>query len=271
MGARARRLLPRFHSPDPRRRPRERQARWPRRHPISSRANGYLHIGHAKSIWPQLRPRRRVRRDMQPQIRRHEPHQGGGRVHRVDHRGCPLARLSTSKGACSISSDYFDRMYEWAEDLVRSGKAYVCDLSAEEVREHRGTLTAPGRPSPWRDRPAEENLDLLRRMKSGEFPDGARTLRAKNRHGLPNLNMRDPVLLSNPPRFPSTRREPLCIYPIVRLRPPSRGAIEGITHSICTLEFEAHRPLYDWILETPRSLPAAQIEFGAPQPDLHGR
>jgi len=167
-----------------------------------------------------------------------------------------------------FASDYFQRLYEFAEELVRAGKAYVCDLGPEEIREYRGTLTAPGRDSPSRDRPAEESLDLLRRMRAGEFPDGSRTLRARIDMASPNMNLRDPVLyrISRTPHHRTGTR--WCIYPMYDFAHGLCDAIEGITHSLCTLEFENHRPLYDWFLDNlavphrPRQIEFARLNLG---------
>ncbi len=160
------------------------------------------------------------------------------------------------------ASDYFEQLYEWAEQLIRRGKAYVCDLSPEEVRATRGTLTEPGTPSPYRDRSVEENLDLLRRMRAGEFPDGSRTLRARIDMAAPNLNLRDPVMYRILRAHHHRTGDAWCIYPTYDWAHGQSDAIEGITHSLCTLEFEAHRPLYDWFLEA-LELPhrPRQIEF----------
>ncbi|HXE72459.1 MAG TPA: glutamine--tRNA ligase/YqeY domain fusion protein, partial [Candidatus Nitrosotenuis sp.] len=160
------------------------------------------------------------------------------------------------------ASDYFDQLYEWAVYLVRQGKAYVDSLSAEEIREYRGTLTEPGRPSPYRDRSVEENLDLLERMRRGEFPDGAHVLRAKIDMAHPNLNMRDPVMYRIKHAHHHRTGDKWCIYPMYDWAHGQSDAIEGITHSICTLEFENHRPLYDWFLDNiPAPCHPRQIEF----------
>ncbi|UCF10920.1 MAG: glutamine--tRNA ligase, partial [Candidatus Bipolaricaulota bacterium] len=156
-----------------------------------------------------------------------------------------------------FASDYFDQLYEWAELLIQAGKAYVCDLSADEIREYRGTAitegerteTPPGRNSPYRDRSVEENLDLFRRMRTGEFPDGSRTLRAKIDMAHPNLNMRDPVMYRILRATHHRQGDAWCIYPMYDYTHCLSDAIEGITHSLCTLEFEDHRPLYDWVLD----------------------
>jgi glutaminyl-tRNA synthetase len=161
-----------------------------------------------------------------------------------------------------FASDYSHRFYDAAVQLVKDGKAYVDDLSAEEIREHRGTLTEPGRNSPYRDRPAAENLDLLERMKNGEFPDGSRVLRAKIDMASGNINMRDPVLYRVLEAHHHRTGEDWCIYPMYDFAHPLSDAFEGITHSLCTLEFEDHRPLYDWVVrETNQEDRPRQIEF----------
>jgi glutaminyl-tRNA synthetase len=159
------------------------------------------------------------------------------------------------------ASDYFEKLYEFAVDLIKKGKAYVCDLSAEDVSAQRGTLTEPGNDSPYRDRPVEENLDLFRRMKEGEFPDGSRTLRAKIDMSHPNLLMRDPVLYRIRRERHYRRGDTWCIYPTYDWAHGQSDSIEGITHSICTLEFEVHRPLYDWFLDALGIHHPQQIEF----------
>jgi glutaminyl-tRNA synthetase len=166
-----------------------------------------------------------------------------------------------------FASDYFERLYEWAEQLIRKGRAYVCDLSAEELRATRGTLTEPGTESPYRNRPVEENLDLFRRMRAGEFPDGSRTLRARIDMAHPNLNMRDPVMYRIMRAHHHRTGDAWCIYPTYDWAHGQSDAIEGITHSLCTLEFEAHRPLYDWFLEAlelhhrPRQIEFARLNL----------
>ncbi|MGQ9780076.1 MAG: glutamine--tRNA ligase/YqeY domain fusion protein [Bacillota bacterium] len=160
------------------------------------------------------------------------------------------------------ASDYFEQLYEFAVQLIKAGKAYVCDLSPEEIKEYRGTLTEPGRESPYRNRSVEENLDLFARMRAGEFPDGSRVLRAKIDMASPNLNLRDPVIYRIL-RVPHHRTgQKWCIYPMYDFAHPLSDALEGITHSLCTLEFEDHRPLYDWFLEALGiENPPRQIEF----------
>ncbi len=159
------------------------------------------------------------------------------------------------------ASDYFDRMYKYAQQLIEKGAAYVCDLSAEEVREYRGTLTEPGRNSPWRNRSVEDNLDLFRRMKAGEFPDGTRTLRAKIDMASPNMNMRDPAIYRILMKNHHRTGDEWCIYPMYDYAHCLEDSIEGITHSCCSIEFEDHRPLYDWFLDQLDVFHPQQIEF----------
>jgi len=159
------------------------------------------------------------------------------------------------------ASDYFDQLYQWAVQLIKAGNAYVCDLSPEEVREHRGTLTKPGKDSPYRERPVEENLDLFERMKAGEFPDGARTLRAKIDMAAANLNMRDPIMYRILHAAHHRTGDKWCIYPTYDFTHGQSDSIEGITHSLCSLEFENHRPLYDWFLDELGVHHPQQIEF----------
>ena len=210
--------------------------------------NGYLHIGHAKSICLNFGIAREF----------------GGRCHLrfddtnptkeeqeyIDAIQADVHWLGFDWGEhLHFASDYFEQLYGWATDLIRAGKAYVDDLSADEIREHRGTLTQPGRGSPWRDRPVEENLDLFERMRNGEFPTGARVLRARIDMASPNMNMRDPVLYRIVHTAHPRTGDAWCVYPTYDFAHGQSDAIEGITHSICTLEFEAHRPLYDWLIE----------------------
>jgi glutaminyl-tRNA synthetase len=160
------------------------------------------------------------------------------------------------------ASDYFEQLYDYAEHLIKTGKAYICDLSADEIRQYRGTLIEPGKDSPYRDRSVAENLDLFKRMRAGEFPDGARVLRAKIDMASPNLNMRDPVLYRILHASHHRTGDQWCLYPMYDYAHPISDAIEGITHSICTLEFEDHRPLYDWLLDhLPVPCHPQQIEF----------
>ncbi len=160
-----------------------------------------------------------------------------------------------------FASDYFEQMYLYAEELIRKGIAYVCDLSAEEVRQYRGTLTEPGRNSPYRERSVDENLDLFRRMKAGEFPDGSRTLRARIDMSSPNINMRDPAIYRILRKSHHRTGDDWCIYPMYDYAHCLEDSIEGITHSLCSLEFEDHRPLYDWFLDQLGIFHPQQIEF----------
>jgi glutaminyl-tRNA synthetase len=159
------------------------------------------------------------------------------------------------------ASDYFSQLYEWAIQLIKKGKAYVDDLSAEEIREHRGTLTTPGKNSPYRNRSVEENLDLFERMKKGEFPDGAKVLRAKIDMAAPNINLRDPVMYRILHESHHRQGDQWCIYPTYDWTHGQSDSIEGITHSLCSLEFEDHRPLYDWFLDQLGVYHPQQIEF----------
>jgi glutaminyl-tRNA synthetase len=160
-----------------------------------------------------------------------------------------------------FASDYFGKLYDWALQLIREGHAFVCDLNAEQMRDYRGTLTEPGRNSPFRDRSVEENMDLFERMKNGEFADGERTLRAKIDMGAANLNLRDPVLYRIMHAHHHRTGDTWCIYPMYDWAHGQSDSIEGITHSICTLEFENHRPLYDWFCRTLRIYHPRQMEF----------
>ncbi|HHQ48166.1 MAG TPA: glutamine--tRNA ligase/YqeY domain fusion protein [Acidobacteria bacterium] len=223
--------------------------------------NGYLHIGHAKSIVLNFGIAAEY----------------GGRCHlRFDDTNPTKEEMEYVESIMEdvrwlgfdwgehlyFASDYFDQLYAWAEHLIRQGKAYVDDQSADEIRATRGTLTEPGTPSPWRDRPVEENLDLLRRMKAGEFPDGSRVLRAKIDMAAPNLNLRDPVLYRILHQPHHRTGDAWNIYPMYDFAHGQSDAIEGITHSLCTLEFENHRPLYDWFLDNlPVPHRPRQIEF----------
>ena len=160
-----------------------------------------------------------------------------------------------------FASDYFEQMYQWAEELIRKGKAYVCDLSSDQVSEYRGTLTSPGRDGPYRSRSVEESLDLFRRMRAGEFPDGSRTLRAKIDMASPNLNLRDPVMYRILHATHHNTGDKWCIYPMYDWAHGLEDSIEGITHSLCSLEYENHRPLYDWFLDQLGIYHPRQIEF----------
>jgi glutaminyl-tRNA synthetase len=223
--------------------------------------NGYLHIGHAKSICLNFGIAR----------------ESGGRCHLrfddtnptkeeqeyIDAIEADVRWLGFDWGEHLYhASDYFEQLHEWAVHLVRTGKAYVDDLSADEIREHRGTFTEAGRESPWRDRPADESLDLFERMRAGEFPDGARVLRARIDMAAGNINLRDPVLYRILHAEHPRTGDAWCVYPTYDFAHGQSDAIEGITHSICTLEFEDHRPLYDWLIDNlPVPSRPRQIEF----------
>ena len=222
--------------------------------------NGYLHIGHAKSIClnfglgEKYHGRCNLRFDDTNPTKEDQEY--------VDSIQADVRWLGFDWGEkIYFASDYFDRLYEWAVQLVRAGRAYVCELTAEEIREHRGTLTEPGENSPCRDRDIEESIDLLERMKRGEFPDGSRTLRAKIDMAHPNLNMRDPVLYRIMHASHHRTGDKWCIYPMYDFTHGQSDSIEGVTHSICTLEFENHRPLYDWFLDELGIYHPQQIEF----------
>jgi len=210
--------------------------------------NGYLHIGHAKSICLNFGIAQEFGGICHLRFDDTNPLKED--VEYVDSIQEDIRWLGFDWGdKLFFASDYFARLYEYAELLIRDGNAYVDSLSAEEMRVYRGTLTEPGRPSPYRDRSTEENLDLFRRMRAGEFADGAHVLRARIDMTSPNLNMRDPVLYRIRRASHHRTGDAWCIYPMYDFAHPLSDAIEGITHSICTLEFEDHRPLYDWLIE----------------------
>ncbi len=239
------------------------RTRWP------PEPNGYLHIGHAKAfcldfgIAEEFGGACNFRfDDTNPEAEEQEY---------VDAIVQDVKWFGFSWGPREVyASDYFEQLYQWAEQLIRSGKAYVCDLSEQEIREYRGTdvtdkgpvtVTPPGRNSPWRDRSVEENLDLFRRMRAGEFPDGARTLRAKIDMAHPNLHMRDPVMYRIRHVTHHRTGDRWCIYPMYDYQHPLSDSIEGVTHSLCSMEYEIHRPLYDWFLENLGIFHSRQIEF----------
>jgi len=223
--------------------------------------NGYLHIGHAKSIC--LNFGIAEDNDGLCNLRFDDTNPSTEDEEYVEAIKEDIRWLGFDwDDRCYFASDYFDQLYEYAVQLIKMGKAYVCDLSPEEIRQTRGTLTEPGIESPYRNRSVEENLDLFRRMKEGEFPPGSRTLRAKIDMASPNLNMRDPVLYRIVDAEHHRTGRKWCIYPMYDFAHPLSDAIEGITHSICTLEFEDHRPLYNWLLEQLNIPdPPKQIEF----------
>ena len=224
--------------------------------------NGYLHIGHAKSICLNFGIAEDYQGACNLRFDDTNPHKEN--IEYIESIKNDVSWLGYDWGnRLFYASDYFERLYEFAVELIKEGKAYVCDLTAEETREYRGTLTAPGRSSPCRDRSVDENLDLLQRMRAGEFEDGARVLRAKIDMSSPNMNMRDPTLYRiRHGVIHHQTGEAWCIYPMYDFTHPISDALEGITHSICTLEFADHRPLYDWVLDAV-SVPChpQQIEF----------
>jgi len=210
--------------------------------------NGYLHIGHAKSICLNFGAAQEF--GGLCNLRFDDTNPTKEEVEYVDSIQEDVRWLGFDWGErLYFASDYFEQLYGYAEHLIKTGKAYVDDLSADQIRAHRGTLTEPGKDSPYRHRPIEENLDLFQRMRAGEFPDGARVLRAKIDMASPNLNLRDPVLYRILHAEHHRTGDKWCIYPMYDYAHPISDAIEGITHSICTLEFEDHRPLYDWTLD----------------------
>lgn len=210
--------------------------------------NGYLHIGHAKSICLNFGTAAKYHGLCN--LRFDDTNPTKEDVEYVDSIKADVKWLGFDwDERMYYASDYFARFYEYGLQLIKAGKAYVCDLNAQQIREYRGTLTEPGKESPYRNRPVEENLDLFQRMKAGEFADGSRVLRAKIDMASPNVNMRDPVLYRISRAVHHRTGDAWCIYPMYDYAHPISDAIEGITHSICTLEFEDHRPLYDWVLQ----------------------
>ena len=222
--------------------------------------NGYLHIGHAKSICLNFGLAEEF--GGLCNLRFDDTNPSKENIEYVNSIKEAVRWLGFDWGDREYyASDYFEQLYRFAVQLVRAGKAYVCDLNADQIREYRGTLTEPGKNSPYRERSVEENLDLLERMKAKEFPDGARTLRAKIDMASPNLNLRDPVMYRILHATHHRTGDQWCIYPTYDFAHGQSDSIEGITHSICTLEFEDHRPLYDWFLEQLAIHHPQQIEF----------
>ncbi len=221
--------------------------------------NGYLHIGHAKSIC--LNFGTALKYGGLCNLRFDDTNPSKEEQEYVDSIQDDVRWLGFQWAGVYYASDYFGQLYEWALDLIRKGKAYVCDLTSEQIREHRGTLTTVGKNSPYRDRSIEENLDLFTRMKAGEFPDGSRTLRAKIDMASPNLNLRDPVLYRIMRAHHHRTGDAWCIYSMYDYAHGQSDSIEKITHSICTLEFENHRPLYDWFIQSLGIYAPQQIEF----------
>ncbi|MCI7740211.1 MAG: glutamine--tRNA ligase/YqeY domain fusion protein [Clostridiales bacterium] len=223
--------------------------------------NGYLHIGHAKSILLNYGLAQQYHGQFN--MRFDDTNPTKEKVEFVESIKADIQWLGADWGDhLYFASDYFDRMYEAAVELIKKGKAYVCDLSAEQIREYRGTLTEPGKESPYRNRSVEENLALFEAMKNGEVEDGAKVLRAKIDMASPNMNMRDPVIYRVAHMHHHRTGDKWCIYPMYDFAHPLEDAFEGVTHSICTLEFEDHRPLYDWVVrEVGFEHPPKQIEF----------
>ena len=222
--------------------------------------NGYLHIGHAKSICLNFG----VANDFggKTNLRFDDTNPSKEDIEYVESIQEDIHWLGFDwEDRLFFASDYFEQLYEYAVKLIKKGKAYVCELTADEIREYRGTLTEPGKNSPYRDRPVEENLDLFERMRAGEFPDGSRTLRAKIDMASGNLNLRDPILYRILHESHHRTGNKWCIYPMYDWAHGQSDSIEGITHSICTLEFQDHRPLYDWFLDELEIYHPQQIEF----------
>ena len=227
--------------------------------------NGYLHIGHAKSIClnfqlaDEFNGKTNLRFDDTNPLKEDSEY--------VNSIKEDVEWLGFEWDNLFFASDYFDTMYEKAQLLIKKGKAYVCDLTPEEMKEYRGTLLEPGKDSPYRNRSVEENLDLLERMKNGEFEDGSKVLRAKIDMASPNINLRDPILYRIAHSTHHNTGDKWCIYPMYDFAHPLEDAIEGVTHSICTLEFEDHRPLYDWVISecemehTPRQYEFARLNI----------
>ena len=221
--------------------------------------NGYLHIGHAKAICLDFGLAAEF--GGKTNLRFDDTNPSKEETEYVDAIMEDVKWLGFQWDGLFYASDYFQQLYDWAVQLIRNGKAYVCDLSADEIREYRGTLTEPGRNSPYRDRSVEENLDLFERMKNGEFPDGTRTLRARIDMSSPNLNLRDPVMYRILHMDHHRTGSQWCIYPMYDYAHGQSDSIERVTHSMCTLEFDNNRPLYNWFIEQLGIFPSRQYEF----------
>jgi glutaminyl-tRNA synthetase len=221
--------------------------------------NGYLHIGHAKAICIDFGLAAEF--GGKCNLRFDDTNPSKEETEYVDSIMEDVRWLGFQWDGLFYASDYFGQLYEWAIQLINDGKAYVCDLSADQIREYRGTLTEPGKESPYRNRSVEENLDLFDRMKKGEFPDGSRTLRAKIDMASPNLNLRDPVMYRILHMEHHRTGDQWCIYPMYDYAHGQSDSIEKVTHSICTLEFENNRPLYNWFIEQLGIFPSRQFEF----------
>ena len=224
-----------------------------------SEPNGYLHIGHAKAICLDFGLADEF--GGKTNLRFDDTNPEKEETEYVDSIMEDVRWLGFEWDGLYYASDYFDQLYEWALQLIRAGKAYVDDLTAEQVREYRGNLTEPGKDSPYRNRSVEENLDLFQRMRAGEFPDGSRTLRAKIDMASPNLNMRDPVMYRIVHAEHHRTGDKWCIYPMYDYAHGQSDSIERVTHSMCTLEFEDHRPLYNWFIQQLGIFPSQQTEF----------
>ncbi|MEW5787923.1 MAG: glutamine--tRNA ligase/YqeY domain fusion protein [Pseudomonadota bacterium] len=223
--------------------------------------NGYLHVGHAKSICLNFGLAQDYQGTCNLRFDDTNPEKESEEYANAIQEDVRWLGFEWN-GPVRWASDYFQALYDYAENLILQGKAYVCDLTPEEMREFRGTLTEPGRPSPYRERSPDENLDLFRRMKAGEFPDGSRTLRVRIDMASPNINMRDPVIYRIKRAHHIRTGDQWCIYPMYDYTHCISDALECITHSLCTLEFEDHRPLYDWVLDQlPVPSHPRQIEF----------
>ena len=210
--------------------------------------NGYLHIGSAKAIWINAMTAKKYGGLFNLRYDDTNPSKEDNEYVESIYEDLKWLGCEPS-GGIFYGSDYFDKCYEYAIKLIKEGKAYVCDLNADELREYRGTLTVPGKNSPYRNRSVEENLDLFERMKNGEFPDGAKTLRAKIDMASPNINMRDPAIYRIVHVDHHRQGDKWCIYPLYDYAHPIQDALEGITHSLCSIEFENHRPLYNWVVD----------------------
>ncbi len=221
--------------------------------------NGYLHIGHAKSICLNFGLAQKYQGVCN--LRFDDTNPSKEETEYVESIQDDVRWLGFQWDNLHFTSDYFDQLYEWSEQLIRDGHAYVCDLTGEETRAYRGTATQPGQNSPYRDRSVEENLDLFRRMKAGEFENGSRTLRAKIDMASPNFNMRDPVMYRILKEHHHRTGDKWCIYPMYDWAHGQSDSLENISFSICTLEFEHHRPLYDWFCESLKIHHPRQIEF----------
>lgn len=222
--------------------------------------NGYLHIGHAKAICIDFGMAEKYNGECNLRLDDTNPTKED--VEYVDSIMNDIKWLGFNWKNVYYASDYFDELHRAAIELIKKGKAYVCDLTADEIREYRGTLTEPGKNSPYRDRSIEENLDLFERMTNGEFPDGSKVLRAKIDMASPNLNMRDPVIYRILRATHHRTGDKWCVYPMYDFAHPISDTVEGVTHSLCSLEFEDHRPIYNWFLqEVGYPEPSRQIEF----------